>query len=183
MKNSDGPDLWRSWTPENQPLVRNKKQQGGPSIQIWGMLLPGPIVSVFELTPRGDSKDYIEFIETQALPVVRSVFDDNFLLQQDNAPTHSSESARNRFRELGVRVLDWPARSPDLNLIENVWSILSSIVYDGRQFSSKEELWNAIDSAVSKINTDHRESLIRICHPIERRVIQVIERGGGKTDY
>jgi len=37
--------------------------------------------------------------------------------------------------------MDWPACSPDLNSIENVWGILSHAVYrGGRKFESASEL-------------------------------------------
>lgn len=44
--NSDGPDSWSTWMPNDKPLVRNRRQQGGQAIQVWGMLIPGPLLVV-----------------------------------------------------------------------------------------------------------------------------------------
>ena len=44
--------------------------------------------------------------------------DGPFLFQNDCAPVHKAKSIKTWMREFGVDELDWPAQSPDLNLIE-----------------------------------------------------------------
>ena len=43
------------------------------------------------------------------------------LFQQDNAPSHRANYTRQTIAEIGINLLRWPANSPDLNPIENVW--------------------------------------------------------------
>ena len=45
----------------------------------------------------------------------------------------------------GINFLDWPANSPNLNFIENLWEYLSRSVYaNGRQYSNIDQLKHAI---------------------------------------
>ncbi|KAE8889037.1 hypothetical protein PF005_g945 [Phytophthora fragariae] len=56
------------------------------------------------------------------------------------------------FEEQEVSVMDWPARSPNLNPIENLWTIMARKVYpNDRQYSNVGELTTAISAAWSSI--------------------------------
>jgi len=74
------------------------------------------------------------------------------LLMQDNAPGHAASETRQDLQERGVRIIFWPAFSPDLNPIETVWNRMKDYIethfpekmsYDALRAAVKEA-WNAI---------------------------------------
>lgn len=75
---------------------------------------------------------------------------------------------------------DWPAKSSDLNIIENLWSILARNVYEnGRQFQNTEELKVAIVEAWNNINQATVQALYR---SMQQRMIALYDAGGNWTE-
>ena len=50
----------------------------------------------------------------------------------DNARSHAAVLVHDHLEEEGIHRMVWPARSPDLSLIEHVWDALRRAI-DGRQ--------------------------------------------------
>ena len=86
--------------------------------------------------------------------------------------------------KVNMTTLEWPARSPDLNLIENVWEMLAQLVYDGPEITKEARLWERILRAKKKKLIETRRDVIvhRFDH-YEERLIKVIEKKGDITDY
>jgi len=163
--------------------VRNQRQQSGPAIQVWGMLIPCPLLVVFELPPRGDSGHFIEFMAEEVISTIRGLVDDDFIMQQDRAPTRTSAYSVAKSAELLVELLDRPSRSLDLNLIENCWAMIASIVHDSEQYEPESELSAAIDSAVSIINSHKRDALESIFASLSERFLECVESKCGLTHH
>ena len=58
--------------------------------------------------------------------------------QEDLAPAHTAKSTKTCFSDHGITVLDWPANSPDLNPIENLWGIAKRKMRDMRLNNAEE---------------------------------------------
>ncbi|KAJ7329803.1 hypothetical protein JRQ81_015977 [Phrynocephalus forsythii] len=67
---------------------------------------------------------YQEILEHFMLPSTDKLYGDgDFIFQQDMAPAHTAKSTKTWLNDHGITVLDWPANSPDLNAIENLWAL------------------------------------------------------------
>ncbi len=76
---------------------------------------------------------YLEIVEHFMLPSADKLYgDSNFIFQQDLAPAHTAKGTKSLFNDHGVTVLDWPANSPDLIPIENLWGVVKRKMRDTR---------------------------------------------------
>ena len=83
----------------------------------------------------------------------------DFIFQQDLAPAHTARSTKTWFDAHAITVLDWPANSPDLNPIENVWGIIKRKMRDTRP-KNKEELTASINEIWASITPRQCHRLI-----------------------
>jgi len=69
--------------------------------------------------------DFVEVVYESALELFYYHHDnyENLILMEDGAPVHSSHVATNWREQIRLQKLQWPANSPNLNPIENLWKI------------------------------------------------------------
>ena len=88
-----------------------------------------------------NSESYIDMLVESLLPKTPLITGGDYLFQQDNASCHVSCVSRSCFEAKSVKLLDWIARSPDLNPIQNLQSTLAREMYKNRtQYANKDEL-------------------------------------------
>ncbi|KAG3043679.1 hypothetical protein PC121_g22397 [Phytophthora cactorum] len=146
--NLDGPDgLRHYWRDVHRPARQTvRRQNGGGSVIVWGSFSWAGKPKLAVLEGRQAPEHYIYTVSEYMLPFAHLHHGVDYTYQQDNASTHRSKLTIEFFEEEGTKILDWPARSPDLNSIENVWAMMARIVYhNGKQYDSMAEM-RAVDS-------------------------------------
>jgi transposase len=103
------------------------------------------------------------------------------IFQQDNASSHKARVCLNWFEEHEIELLEWPAMSPDLNPIENLWAELK------RRLGEYEyppggvlELWERVQDVWDGFGEDYCQKLIE---SMPQRMAMVLERKGKAIPY
>lgn len=159
----------------------SKRQFGGGSVMVWAGISGLGKTELAFCPNKMDSQGYQKILADNLLPFLNRFPHIEFTLQQDNAAVHASKSTKQWLESQNIRTLNWPARSPDLNCIENIWSILVRDVYDDcRQFESIDQLKLALTAAWGNLT---QERLAPFIDSMPKRINQLIKREGKFTDY
>ncbi len=119
-------------------------------------------------------------LEHFMLPAADQLYGDaDFIFQQDLAPAHSAKATSTWIKDHGIPALNWPANSPDLNPIENLWGIVKRKMRYARP-NNAEELKATIRATWALITP---EQCHRLIDSMPRRIAAVIRAKGAPTKY
>jgi hypothetical protein len=96
-----------------------------------------------------NAPEYISIMEAAAIAEIPKF---NLTYMDDNAPVHRASAVLAWKNAYGLDILEWPAYSPDMNPIENIWAYIkgkvNSLEQRPQNLNELHEvvcsIWNAI---------------------------------------
>lgn len=181
--NLDGPDgLQYYWHAIGNELeTYYSRQHGGGGFMVWAAFSKKGKTDLVFLEGKQKAVDYIRTLENHLLGYIKSHDSTEFIYQHDGATPHTAKKTKKFLKDEGIDVMSWPARSPDLNPMENLWGIMVQRVYDGgKQYATLAELKVALQKAWDDIDQKTLDDLLA---SMPNRLTQCIELKGMKTSY
>lgn len=154
-------------------------KHGGGNIMVWGCFSWYGVGPLFWIKKIMDQYLYAEILENVMLPHADWEMPLKWQFMQDNDPKHTARTVKKWFEDHKIDVMQWPAQSPDLNPIENLWQIVKKSV-NPLKSKNKEELWSKIQEAWYAIPVSTCRNLVE---SMPRRVREVIRNNGYTTKY
>lgn len=177
FKNDRRTRVWRLRGERFKPdLMQHSFHSQGGSVHVWGAFWYGGRSDLQILIENVNGNRYCEvirhFIRSSRPPL-------NWILQQDNAPAHTSQVVTRYFQEAGIQSLPWPSKSPDLNPIEHVWD------YIGRKAVKRfpANLFQLRNFLIEEWNRIPQMYLDHLVEGMPRRIGAVVEAHGRNTKY
>jgi transposase len=138
------------------------------AVMAWGFISwEGPKHLIF-LDTNVNGLTYKNTIKTGLIDRYPMFLREGVVFQHDGAPAHRDRRVKKLFDDHGLNVLEWPAQSPDLNLIEACWREIKS-----KLKARYEDKWENLD-----------DNFIRkLFISMPDRLKAVIDAKGGPTKY
>jgi transposase len=120
----------KQWQDPNDRVKKVKVSKHAPKLMVWGGIGYYFKTPLFFCKPKSSltSKGYLDILKKNLPPKTRTEDcpreqKDDWKFLQDNASIHKSKSVMGYLeKEVSGYVRNYPAKSPDFNIIEDVWS-------------------------------------------------------------
>jgi transposase len=145
-------------------------------IMVWGSISVHGVGTLKRFTGNVDKHSYLRLLR-EVIPRMRLT--PNTIWQQDNAPAHSSRIVQQYLTNRRINIMKWPPFSPDLNPIENIWSLLHHRL-DLTHIHTADQLWEAV---LQQWNSLTRFDVMPFINSMNARCRAVLQSRGAPTKY
>lgn len=172
--------VWRLANERYSPRCCRGTLKHDKKINVWGCFSAGGVGDIMRVEGILVKEKYMDILDDHMIPSADLLFGrTNWHFQQDNDPKHTANVVKDWMIDNQVPLMSWPAQSPDLNPIENLWSILDKRAQH-RRCSNEEELFQELKREWQMLPIDLLERLVE---SMPRRCQAVIDSKGYATKY
>lgn len=188
--NSDG----RQWCwIRSGETIQNKHckltvKHGGGNIKLWSVISYTDVGWICKIDGNLNKVLYKEILQDDLEQTIEYVCEElglereQIIFQQDNDPKHTSNLVKDYLKGQFYKTIEWPAQSPDLNPIENMWSLLKWRLND---YESAPKGMEELNERVTDVwyNQMTSKDCQNVINSMPRRIEACIKARGKWTKY
>lgn len=152
-------------------------------IAVSGFITPDGVGSLQLVSNHMNGPEYRQILEEGLLRFLdqKGIDPTEIIWVQDNNSKHTARETRAWFEDNSIECMDWPAQSPDMNIIEHIWTHLKrQIRRRSPPARNATELWNVVQEEWDAIDP---EFIRHLYCSIPRRVEALHKAKGWWTKY
>ena len=165
------------WVSPGEAYERTKTKYS-KKLHVWGAFSSKGVIELQTFENNMDSQKYIEILE-KSKDQLNELHLNRYILLCDNDSKHRSGISLDYYIQNDIRLLEWPAYSPDLNPIENIWANIKNKL-GARVYNNKDTLEADIKYYWNVYAKDYSEIVV---HSMKKRIDACILKGGKRTGY
>lgn len=184
LEGSDGRE--RTFRKIGEPLRNHNiiptKKFGGGSIMVWGCMLSSGVGYLCRIDGGVNAEMYESILDDELMDTIDwyGLDKSKIIFQNDNASSHTASNIKKWFKRNEIKVMTWPAQSPDLNPIEHLWDHMKRELKIRPPCKDKDELWGRIQDIWNSIPA---EICLKLVRSMPKRLEHVRKSKGGHTIY
>jgi transposase len=155
--------------------VNSQLHSGGFSVMFWGCFSKMGLGPLVVLDGSMTAEKYIGLLEDVLLPELEAA-GGPMVFMQDNAPCHKAKVVMDFFNNHQVDVMEWPAQSPDMNPIENLWAIIKA--RRQKKYGYPKTKNDLIDQIFDIWDSIDQELVGKLADSANKRVSEVLRLNG-----
>ena len=175
--------VWRLFNERYKAWSIRRTIKHEKKINVWGCCAAHGVGRLYRVEGILEKYQYNRILIHEMLPSAHELFPDedgeSWIFQQDNDPKHTARLNKEWVANNGIRTIDWPSQSPDLDPIENLWSILDQRCKK-RMCNTENELMKVLTDAWIELPIS---LLAKLVDSMPHRCRLVIENNGNAIEY
>lgn len=171
-----------TWVFADEDTVTAEEDRNGKKVGVWAAINAHGKTDLFFYDGNMDGTQYRAMLKKMDPQLRKLMPTADHIFMQDGATAHTANATQDYLEECKInfwKKTEWPAKSPDLNPIENLWAILNARVMK-RYPKSEAELKRYLKQEWAKISIDDIRHFVM---SLPCRIKEVLAAHGWHTKY